>query len=91
MENANRMGNARCGVQVVSFFRSALHEHKDQVSALRIAYCTYTFDGWLQVLLCSLRLESSKCLERIIVRCQGPGHSLVSRHALSSGSASQNS
>src|SRR6516162_11702350 len=41
---------ARCGVQVVSFFRSAhLHEHKDHVSALRIACCTYTFYGWLQV------------------------------------------
>jgi hypothetical protein len=83
---------AKCGVQVVSFFRSAhLHEHKDQMPALRIAFCTHTFDGWLQVLLRSLRLESSNCPERIIVRYQGPGHSVVSRRALSSGSASQNS
>jgi len=51
------------------FFRSAhLYEHKNQMPALRIACCTFTFDGRLQVLLCSLRLESSNCPERIIVR-----------------------
>ena len=72
MENAHRMGHRQVWRSSgILLFRSAhLHEHEDQIPALRIASCTYTFDGWLQVLLCSLRLESSNCPERIIVRYQ---------------------
>jgi len=59
MENAHRMGHRQvCCSSGILLFRSAhLHEHKDQMPALRIASCTYTLDGWLQVLLCSPRLE----------------------------------
>jgi hypothetical protein len=54
--------------EVFSVHRFVLHflYAKGQLPALRVTRCESKFDGWLQVLLLSLRLESRNRTERVV-------------------------